>query len=79
MANGFFNVPTPINEPVKGYAPGSPERAELQRELSERQAEIGTLRDELRRALIENDVLGQQLAERSASLDARQEVIASQD
>ena len=33
MANGFFNVPTPINEPVKGYAPGSPERAELQREL----------------------------------------------
>ena len=33
MANGFFNVPTPLNEPVKGYAPGSPERAELQREL----------------------------------------------
>ena len=34
MANGFFNVPTPINEPVKGYAPGSPERAELKRELA---------------------------------------------
>ncbi|SFQ56724.1 L-glutamate gamma-semialdehyde dehydrogenase [Hymenobacter arizonensis] len=33
MANGFFNVPTPINEPVKGYAPDSPERAELHREL----------------------------------------------
>ncbi|GAA4359828.1 L-glutamate gamma-semialdehyde dehydrogenase [Hymenobacter saemangeumensis] len=33
MANGFFNVPTPVNEPVKGYAPGSPERAELHREL----------------------------------------------
>ena len=33
MANGFFNVPNPINEPVKGYAPGSPERAELHREL----------------------------------------------
>ncbi|AYA37383.1 L-glutamate gamma-semialdehyde dehydrogenase [Hymenobacter oligotrophus] len=30
MANGFFNVPAPVNEPVKGYAPGSPERAELQ-------------------------------------------------
>ncbi|GAA4371706.1 L-glutamate gamma-semialdehyde dehydrogenase [Hymenobacter koreensis] len=29
MANGFFNVPAPKNEPVKGYAPGSPERAEL--------------------------------------------------
>jgi len=29
MSRGFFNVPTPINEPVKGYAPGSPEREEL--------------------------------------------------
>jgi 1-pyrroline-5-carboxylate dehydrogenase len=29
MANGFFHVPTPINEPVKGYAPNSPERLEL--------------------------------------------------
>ena len=35
MANGFFNVPTPINEPVKGYAPGSPERQELLRMLTE--------------------------------------------
>ena len=34
MANGFFNVPKPLNEPVKGYAPGSPERAELQAELA---------------------------------------------
>ena len=29
MARGFFNVPTAVNEPVKGYAPGSPERAEV--------------------------------------------------
>lgn len=29
MARGFFNVPEAINEPVKGYAPGSPERKEL--------------------------------------------------
>jgi 1-pyrroline-5-carboxylate dehydrogenase len=35
MANGFFHVPTPINEPVKGYAPGSPERVELQHKLKE--------------------------------------------
>jgi len=49
------------------------------RELSERQAEIGGLQDELNRAVIENDQLGQQLAERDASLNARQEVIASQD
>ena len=34
MPNAFFHVPTPINEPVKGYAPGSPERAELKRELT---------------------------------------------
>ena len=26
MGKGFFNVPIAINEPVKGYAPGSPER-----------------------------------------------------
>ena len=29
MARGFFNVPVATNEPVKGYAPGSPEREEL--------------------------------------------------
>ena len=31
MSNGFFNVPTPVNEPVKSYAPGSKEREELQK------------------------------------------------
>ena len=35
MANAFFHVPTPINEPVKGYAPGSPERLELHKMLKE--------------------------------------------
>ncbi|CAA0188982.1 L-glutamate gamma-semialdehyde dehydrogenase [Tenacibaculum maritimum] len=29
MARGFFNVPKAVNEPVKGYAPGSAEREEL--------------------------------------------------
>ena len=33
MSNAFFRVPTPINEPVKGYAPGAPERIELVKEL----------------------------------------------
>ncbi len=23
------NIPTPVNEPIKSYAPGTPERAEL--------------------------------------------------
>lgn len=29
MTRGFFNVPKAVNEPVKGYTPGSPEREEL--------------------------------------------------
>ena len=29
MSNGFYNVPKAVNEPVKEYAPGSPERTEL--------------------------------------------------
>ena len=29
MGRGFFKVPEAVNEPVKGYAPGSPEREEL--------------------------------------------------
>ena len=33
MANGFFNVPTPKNEPVLGYGPGSPERKALKAQL----------------------------------------------
>ena len=35
MANAFFNVPKAVNEPVKPYAPGSPERKELQAKLAE--------------------------------------------
>ncbi|AMM50468.1 1-pyrroline-5-carboxylate dehydrogenase [Rufibacter sp. DG15C] len=43
MANGFFNVPIPVNEPVKSYAPGSKEREELlntYNELREQQLDI---------------------------------------
>jgi len=29
MGKGFFNVPIAVNEPVKSYAPGSPERANV--------------------------------------------------
>ncbi|MEV4258574.1 1-pyrroline-5-carboxylate dehydrogenase, partial [Spirillospora sp. NPDC049652] len=29
------NVPVPVNEPVKGYAPGSPERAALEARIKE--------------------------------------------
>jgi len=34
MSLGTFRVPTPINEPVKSYAPRSPERAALENELA---------------------------------------------
>jgi 1-pyrroline-5-carboxylate dehydrogenase len=33
MSNGIFEVPVPINEPVLGYVPGSPERAQLRAQL----------------------------------------------
>ncbi|MFI5150715.1 MAG: L-glutamate gamma-semialdehyde dehydrogenase [Bacteroidia bacterium] len=38
MPKGIFKVPVAHNEPVKSYAPGSPERAELQRMLKELRA-----------------------------------------
>ncbi|CAA9281223.1 MAG: Delta-1-pyrroline-5-carboxylate dehydrogenase [uncultured Adhaeribacter sp.] len=41
--SGFFKVPHPVNEPVKTYAPGSPERIELQqtyRDLKAQQLDI---------------------------------------
>jgi 1-pyrroline-5-carboxylate dehydrogenase len=34
-APGIFRVPTPVNEPVRDYAPGSPERASLQLRLEQ--------------------------------------------
>ncbi|SOD96549.1 L-glutamate gamma-semialdehyde dehydrogenase [Spirosoma fluviale] len=35
MSFGTFNVPTPVNEPVKEYRPGSPEREALKKALAE--------------------------------------------
>ncbi|MDO9001572.1 MAG: L-glutamate gamma-semialdehyde dehydrogenase [Bacteroidota bacterium] len=35
MPKGIYKVPTPINEPIKSYASGSPERLELQAMLKE--------------------------------------------
>jgi 1-pyrroline-5-carboxylate dehydrogenase len=34
MSNARFDLPLPANEPIKGYAPGSPERAELKTRLT---------------------------------------------
>ena len=38
--NGFFKVPTPRNEPVLNYAPGSKERALLKKALEEARAQV---------------------------------------
>lgn len=35
MSNAYFKVPEPVNEPVKSYAPGSPEKEEIKRKLRE--------------------------------------------
>lgn len=40
MTTSIASVPPPRNEPVKSYAPGSPERASLERELARQAAEV---------------------------------------
>ncbi|MCB9908031.1 MAG: L-glutamate gamma-semialdehyde dehydrogenase [Planctomycetes bacterium] len=40
MTHGVFHPPTPINEPIKSYAPGTPERASLKERLRSMAAEV---------------------------------------
>jgi 1-pyrroline-5-carboxylate dehydrogenase len=40
MPKGFFKVPDTNNEPILSYAPGSPERAELKREIERMRSEV---------------------------------------
>ncbi|GLU57314.1 L-glutamate gamma-semialdehyde dehydrogenase [Dyadobacter frigoris] len=40
MSQGLFNVPALRNEPVKSYAPGSPERSELKKALEEARSKL---------------------------------------
>jgi len=35
-----FSIPTPVNEPIKDYAPGSPEKASLEAKLGEMSSEV---------------------------------------
>ncbi len=39
MIKGFFNIPTPVNEPVLSYAPGSRERSLLKEAITEAYSE----------------------------------------
>ena len=43
MPKGFFNVPTPVNEPIFGYAPGSKERELLIAALAEARSTVGDI------------------------------------
>jgi 1-pyrroline-5-carboxylate dehydrogenase len=40
MSYGFFNVPFPKNEPVKTYAPGSPEKIALKNQIAAMRKEV---------------------------------------
>jgi 1-pyrroline-5-carboxylate dehydrogenase len=40
MSTGFFNVPSPKNEPIFGYAPNSKERVALQAKLAEMKSQV---------------------------------------
>ncbi len=39
MRHGIFTPPAPVNEPIKSYAPGSPERAELVKRIESMRGE----------------------------------------
>ena len=43
MSDARFNIPTPVNEPILGFADGSPEKKELKaacKSLASRKSEI---------------------------------------
>ena len=40
MGSAIYAVPTPINEPVRTYAPGTPERKEIKNELERQSSTI---------------------------------------
>ena len=40
MPKGIYKVPAAINEPIKNYAPGSPERASLKKELARLRSQV---------------------------------------
>ena len=40
MPKGIYKVPVATNEPVMNYLPGSPERAELKKEIERMRSEV---------------------------------------
>jgi len=54
MLNAVINVPDPKNEPIKTYAPGTPERDELKKQIeAQRDAQIERMEAQLRDARVE--------------------------
>ncbi len=43
MSNAFFQVPTPINEPVLAYAPNSPEKTALKAAIAEARSKVAEI------------------------------------
>lgn len=43
MSNAFFQVPTPINEPVLAYAPNSPEKKALKAAIAEARSKVAEI------------------------------------
>ena len=35
MPNGIVSIPPPVNEPIRAYAPGAPEKASLKAKINE--------------------------------------------
>ncbi len=40
MSNGIFTTPVPFNEPIKSYAPGSPEKRDIKKALSDMKSSV---------------------------------------
>jgi 1-pyrroline-5-carboxylate dehydrogenase len=43
MQHAHFTTPVPVNDPIRSYAPGSPERAELKRRLEQMRGEVADI------------------------------------
>jgi len=43
MLRGIYNVPKAYNEPIKDYAPGSPEKKDVKEELAKMRSKVNDI------------------------------------